>query len=145
MLSRPSGDLILPGPPEALTASSPIKKSRSSVPRFMLRWLEGPAPPVRKDGLFATAGRPEPEPAWLPAPPFVAMAVGNTNEGESFPAKPEGEHASEHSTRPYITVAREDNRTKLGEAGTAENHRVSPSQHGKCGGGVREPEELTCP
>lgn len=40
--------------------------------------------------MFATAGRPDPEPpvALPAAEPFVAMAVGNTKEGESLPAKP---------------------------------------------------------
>jgi hypothetical protein len=81
----------IPGPAEAASASSPMKKSKSSVPRFIDRWPPDPAPPVRKDGLFATAGRPDPDPPAPPAPPvgpFVAMAVGNTNDGESFPAKP---------------------------------------------------------
>lgn len=65
-----------------------MKKSKSSVPRFIDRCPPGPAPPVKYDGLFATAGRPDPElAAPLPAL-FVAMAVGNTNEGESLPAKP---------------------------------------------------------
>jgi hypothetical protein len=56
----------------------------------MDRWPPGPAPPVRKDGLFATAGRPDPDPPppGAPAAPLVAMAVGKTNDGESFPAKP---------------------------------------------------------
>lgn len=63
-----------------------MKKSRSSVPLFALRLLLGPAPPVRNEGLFATAGRPDPVPP--PAAPFVAIAVGKTNEGESLPAKP---------------------------------------------------------
>jgi hypothetical protein len=65
-----------------------MKKSRSSVPRFIERWPVGPAPPVRNEGLFATAGRPEPVPPLPPAGPFVAMAVGKTKEGESLPAKP---------------------------------------------------------
>lgn len=65
-----------------------MKKSRSSVPRFDDRWPDGPAPPVRKEGLFATPGRPDPEPPAPPAGPFVAIAVGKTNEGESLPAKP---------------------------------------------------------
>jgi len=61
------------------------------VPRLELRWLLlGPAPPVRKDGLLATDGRPEPEPPPPPAPLLVAMAVGKTKDGESFPAKPAG-------------------------------------------------------
>jgi hypothetical protein len=67
-----------------------MKKSKSSVPRFAERWLPGPAPPVKKDGLLATAGRPDPEPpvALPAAEPFVAIAVGKTKEGESLPAKP---------------------------------------------------------
>jgi hypothetical protein len=65
-----------------------MKKSRSSVPRFIDRCPPGPAPPVRYDGLFATAGRPDPEPPLPVAGPFVAIAVGNTNDGESLPAKP---------------------------------------------------------
>lgn len=77
-----------PGPAAADRASSPIKKSRSSVPRFACRWLPGPAPPVKKEGLFATAGRPDPEPPAPAAGPLEAIAVGKTKEGESFPAKP---------------------------------------------------------
>jgi len=65
-----------------------MKKSRSSVPRFPERCPPGPAPPVKKEGLFATAGRPEPEPPLPPVGPFVAIAVGKTKEGESLPAKP---------------------------------------------------------
>lgn len=65
-----------------------MKKSRSSVPRFPERWPLGPAPPVKKEGLFATAGRPEPELPPPPVGPRVAMAVGKTKEGESLPAKP---------------------------------------------------------
>ena len=74
-----------------MIASSPMKKSRSSVPRFADSWPPGPAPPVRNVGLLATAGRPDPVP--VPpavAPPLVAIAVGKTNEGESLPAKPDG-------------------------------------------------------
>lgn len=82
------GSRLLPGPPEAAMASSPMKKSRSSVPRLPDRCPPGPAPPVKKEGLFATAGRPEPVPPAPPAGPFVAMAVGKTKEGESLPAKP---------------------------------------------------------
>lgn len=77
-----------PGPLAAANASSPIKKSKSSVPRFIERCPPGPAPPVRYEGLLATAGRPDPEPAPAPAAFFVAMAVGKTKEGESLPAKP---------------------------------------------------------
>lgn len=69
-------------------ASSPIKKSKSSVPRLDDKLPPGPVPPVRKVGLFATAGRPDPVPPAPPAGPFVAIAVGKTKEGESFPAKP---------------------------------------------------------
>ena len=65
-----------------------MKKSRSSVPLLADKAPPDPAPPVKNEGLFATAGRPEPEPPDPPAGPFVAMAVGKTNEGESFPAKP---------------------------------------------------------
>lgn len=80
--------LYVPGPLEAASASSPMKKSRSSVPLLPERCPPGPAPPVKKEGLFATAGLPDPEPPAPPAGPFVAMAVGKTKEGESFPAKP---------------------------------------------------------
>lgn len=79
----------LPGPLAAARASSPMKKSRSSVPLFTANEPPlPPVPPVRNEGLFATAGRPDPEPPDPPTPPFVAIAVGNTNEGESLPAKP---------------------------------------------------------
>lgn len=80
--------LVVPGPLPAVKASSPMKKSRSSVPRLPERCPPGPAPPVKKEGLLATAGLPEPELPAPPAGPLVAMAVGNTKEGESFPAKP---------------------------------------------------------
>ena len=65
-----------------------MKKSKSSVPLFPERCPPAPAPPVKKVGLLATAGRPEPEPPLPPAGPLVAIAVGKTNEGESLPAKP---------------------------------------------------------
>jgi hypothetical protein len=84
--------LCAPGPLAAANASSPMKKSKSSVPRFIDRCPPGPAPPVRYEGLFATAGRPEPDPEPAAAAPFVAMAVGNTKDGESLPAKPMREH-----------------------------------------------------
>lgn len=54
----------------------------------MDRCPPGPAPPVKYDGLLATAGRPDPEPPLPVVGPFVAIAVGKTKEGESFPAKP---------------------------------------------------------
>lgn len=82
------GCCYIPGPFDAASASSPMKKSKSSVPRFIDRCPPGPAPPVRYEGLLATAGRPDPELAAPPAALFVAMAVGKTNEGESLPAKP---------------------------------------------------------
>ncbi len=65
-----------------------MKKSRSSVPLFAESCPPGPAPPVRNEGLFATAGRPEPVPVPPLADPFVAIAVGKTKDGESLPAKP---------------------------------------------------------
>ena len=65
-----------------------MKKSRSSVPRFADRWELAPAPPLKKEGLFATAGRAPAELPALPAPALVAIAVGKTKEGESLPAKP---------------------------------------------------------
>lgn len=57
------------------------------MPLFAVRF-EPEVPPVRKVGLFATAGLPEPEPPAPGAPPLVAIAVGKTNEGASFPANP---------------------------------------------------------
>jgi hypothetical protein len=80
--------MCVPGPFAAASASSPMKKSKSSVPRFIERCPPGPAPPVRYDGLFATAGRPDPDPPLPAAGPFVAIAVGKTKDGESLPAKP---------------------------------------------------------
>jgi hypothetical protein len=86
-----NGDICwsyIPGPLDAANASSPIKKSKSSVPRFIERCPPGPAPPVKYEGLLATAGLPDPELAAPPPALFVAIAVGNTKEGESLPAKP---------------------------------------------------------
>ena len=82
------GPSSLPGPLAAASASSPMKKSRSSVPLFAAREPPEPAPPVRYDGLLAMAGLPEPEPPDPPTPPLVAIAVGKTKEGASLPAKP---------------------------------------------------------
>jgi hypothetical protein len=65
-----------------------MKKSRSSVPRLLPRCEEGPAPPVRNEGLFATAGRFEPVVVPEAPEPLIAIAVGKTKEGESLPAKP---------------------------------------------------------
>ena len=66
-----------------------MKKSKSSVPLFADKAPPEPAPPVRYEGLFATAGRPEPDPPAAPTPSLVAIAVGKTNDGASFPAKPD--------------------------------------------------------
>lgn len=79
---------FIPGPLAAANASSPMKKSRSSVPLFADKAPPEPVPPVRNEGLFAMAGLPDPEPPVPPGPPFVAIAVGKTKEGESLPAKP---------------------------------------------------------
>lgn len=65
-----------------------MKKSRSSVPLFIDNEPPEPDPPVKYEGLFPTAGLPDPEPPDPPGPPFVAMAVGKTNDGASLPAKP---------------------------------------------------------
>lgn len=78
----------VPGPAAAAKASSPMKKSRSSVPRFADKLPPAPAPPVKYEGLLAIAGLPDPEPPAPPAGPFVAMAVGKTKDGESLPANP---------------------------------------------------------
>ena len=77
-----------PGPLAAANASSPMKKSKSSVPLFPARFPPAPAPPVKYDGLLATAGLPDPAEPEPPTPPFVAIAVGNTKEGASLPANP---------------------------------------------------------
>ena len=79
---------LVPGPLAAVKASSPMKKSRSSVPLFADNAPPAPEPPVRYEGLLGAAGRPEPDPPLPPGPLLVAMAVGNTKEGESLPAKP---------------------------------------------------------
>jgi len=79
-----------PGPEAAANASSPMKKSKSSVPLFADKCPPGPAPPVKNVGLFATAGLPEPVPPPPTGPPFVAIAVGKTKDGESLPANPSG-------------------------------------------------------
>lgn len=80
----------IPGPFAAARASSPMKKSKSSVPLFIFRCPPAPAPPVRYEGLFATAGRPDPDPALPVVGPLVAMAVGKTKDGASLPANPVG-------------------------------------------------------
>ena len=80
-------DAAIPGPLAAARASSPMKKSRSSVP--LLAESDPPdPPPVKYDGLLATAGLPEPLPPAPPGPPLVAIAVGKTKDGASFPANP---------------------------------------------------------
>jgi hypothetical protein len=93
-----------PGPFAAARASSPIKKSKSSVPLFIDRCPVGPAPPVRYEGLFATAGRPDPELVDPPAVLFVAMAVGKTKEGESLPAKPMCSLATVHLVVQHMRI-----------------------------------------
>ena len=91
----------IPGPFAAARASSPMKKSRSSVPLLADRAPLDPVPPVRYEGLFATAGLPDPELLELPTPALVAIAVGKTKDGESLPAKPRPvlEHRSKSSFR----------------------------------------------
>ena len=78
-----------PGPAAAANASSPIEKSKSSVPLLAANAPPEPLPPVRYDGLLATAGLPCPEPPPPLTPPLVAIAVGKTKEGASLPANPE--------------------------------------------------------
>lgn len=63
---------------EASIASSPIKKSKSSVPLFDDRKLCDCETPVLVGNLFDA---PVPEER-------VAIAVGKTYDGESLPAKP---------------------------------------------------------
>jgi hypothetical protein len=74
---------------------------------------------VRYEGLFATAGLPEPDPAAPPPAAFIAMAVGKTNEGASFPANP-------RSTRLERRRRREgDDRTQLREPSSAATNQSS--------------------
>lgn len=109
-----SHSLLIPGPFAAANASSPMKKSKSSVPLFADKAPPEPAPPVRNEGLFAMAGLPDPEPPAPPGPPFVAIAVGKTKEGESLPAKP-----SRHQDRAKIVpLSYFEELTKLREACT---------------------------
>lgn len=115
----------VPGPAAAANASSPMKKSRSSVPLFADRAPPDPVPPVRKEGLLATAGLPEPDAPVLPTPPLVAIAVGNTNEGESLPAKP----ACPLCQLVFTQLGSARRRTKLGETGTAVS--VSAALHAR--------------
>lgn len=82
-----------------------MKKSKSSVPRFPERWPLGPAPPVKNDGLLATAGRPEPEPPLPPVGPLVAIAVGKTKEGLSLPAKPVRPLLAQHKAQEHCASA----------------------------------------
>lgn len=65
----------------------------------MDRCPPGPAPPVRYEGLFATAGRPDPDPPLFVEGPFVAIAVGKTNDGESLPANPIANQSAEETCR----------------------------------------------
>jgi hypothetical protein len=65
--------------------------------------LPWPAPPVRYDGLLATAGRPEPvPPPAAAAPPFVAIAVGKTKEGASLPANPRSVSHPEAGAKAFV-------------------------------------------
>lgn len=91
-----------------------MKKSRSSVPLLADSAPPCPVPPVRKEGLFATAGLPDPEPPLPAAAPLVAIAVGKTKEGESFPAKP-NRHQYELSEYALVELLL----TEFGEAGAA--------------------------
>ena len=71
--------------------------------------------------MFATAGRPEPDPPLPPVGPFVAIAVGKTNEGESLPANPVTTSLVSRflpRTCDYIPTKRA-NRTEFREAGAA--------------------------
>ncbi len=104
--------MLYPGPPEAARASSPMKKSRSSVPRLPAKFELGPAPPVRYEGLLAGAGLPEPAPAAPPPGPFIAIAVGNTHEGASFPANPNRREVRK------VKPTKRGGRTKFREAST---------------------------
>lgn len=82
--------MAYPGPLAAASASSPMKKSRSSVPRFADRFELAPLELPKNPGLLATGARPEPALPALPAPALLAIPVGKTNEGESLPANPGG-------------------------------------------------------
>lgn len=84
------------------------------MPRFPDRFEPGPAPPVRKDGLFATAGLPDPEPPPPGAAPFVAIAVGKTKDGASLPANPRWGTVSNRCTRSMAEAC-----TELGKPSAA--------------------------
>jgi len=100
-----------------------MKKSRSSVPRLPDKLELGPAPPVRYEGLLGADGLPEPDPAAPPAPPFIEIAVGNTHEGASFPAKPDSGHVRR------VSRVRVDERTEFRKASSAGNLSASqPSE-----------------
>lgn len=62
-------------------ASSPMKKSKSSIPRFEARWEEE----LREEGFEGTEGALE---VLLEGEPRVAIQVGKTKEGSELPAKP---------------------------------------------------------
>lgn len=68
---------------ELAIASSPMKKSRSSIPLFEARFEPVDRPP----GFEGTLGL-EPLLELPPARLRVAIAVGNTNEGSELPAQP---------------------------------------------------------
>jgi len=87
---------------------------------------------VRKVGLFATAGRPEPEPPPPPAGPLVAIAVGKTKEGESFPANPN----LENPVPLYASVSS----SAMGDRGGG-----SKTSAGLDWARIGNPQRLTCP
>lgn len=67
-------------------ASSPMKKSRSSIPRLLARLVDALAGAER---VCAEAVLDELLAVWC-----VAIAVGNTNDGSLLPAKLRGESAN---------------------------------------------------
>ena len=66
-----------PVPADAAMASSPMKKSKIFGASLSRQMAARPAPPVKYEGLLATAGRPEPEP---PLPP--CWTFGGYRSGE---------------------------------------------------------------
>ena len=83
---------------------------------------------MRNEGLFATAGRPEPDPPPPAAVPLVAMAVGKTKDGESFPAKPG--YGEDQSSLPGLIAKMNRSQlrlTQLGETGSARTTSASKS------------------
>ena len=83
-------------------ASSPIKKSKSSVPRFCPRCplLDPAEPDDKNDGFDGAAGLLDE----LPGACRVAIAVGNTNDGESLPANLYGQPVNMRGCIPHFGV-----------------------------------------